>query len=105
MILSHKHKFIFIKTRKTAGTSIEIALSRFCGKDDIITPISPEDEKIRKKIGVKPQNYHESIYDFLPLLIIELIICRGVYLSITYLIDNKTKILFKSIIREIFSKE
>jgi len=49
--------------------------------------------------------YHESIYDFLPLLILELIICIGVYLSITYLIDNKTKILFKSIIREIFSKE
>ena len=60
MILSYKHKFIFIKTRKTAGTSIEIALSRFCGKDDIITPISPEDEKIRKKIGVKPQNYHDK---------------------------------------------
>jgi len=49
--------------------------------------------------------YHESIYDFLPLLILELIICIGVYLSITYLIDNKTKILFKSIIREISSKE
>jgi hypothetical protein len=39
MIISHEHKFILLKTRKTAGTSIEIALSRFCGDDDVITPI------------------------------------------------------------------
>ncbi|MEL6382956.1 MAG: chondroitin 4-O-sulfotransferase, partial [Cyanobacteria bacterium J06626_18] len=31
MIISHEYKFIFLKTRKTAGTSIEIALSKFCG--------------------------------------------------------------------------
>ena len=37
MIISHKHKFIFFKTRKTAGTSLQIALSEFCGDDDIIT--------------------------------------------------------------------
>ena len=38
MIISHKHKFIFMKTRKTAGTSIQTALTDFCGIDDIITP-------------------------------------------------------------------
>ena len=27
-----------MKTRKTAGTSIQSALSEFCGPDDIITP-------------------------------------------------------------------
>jgi len=43
MIVSHKHKFIFLKTRKTAGTSIELALSRFCGEEDIITPIGRTD--------------------------------------------------------------
>jgi hypothetical protein len=58
MIISHKHKFIFLKTNKTAGTSLEIALSKFCGQDDIITPISPEDEEIRRKLGFPgPQNY------------------------------------------------
>lgn len=59
MILSHKHRFIFIKTAKTAGTSIEIALSKFCGPDDIITPISAQDETIRRQRGYRgPQNYH-----------------------------------------------
>ncbi len=58
MILSHKHKFIFIKTQKTAGTSIEIALSRICGQRDIIAPISMEDEKHRCDLGYRgSQNY------------------------------------------------
>jgi hypothetical protein len=39
LIVSHEHRFIFVKTRKTAGTSIELYLSRFCGPDDVITPI------------------------------------------------------------------
>jgi hypothetical protein len=41
MIISHKHRFIFIKTAKTAGTSIEIFLSPHCGEDDVFTPIHP----------------------------------------------------------------
>ena len=57
MILSHKHKFIFLKTKKTAGTSIEIALSKICGEEDIITPISNKDEITRKELGYRgPQN-------------------------------------------------
>lgn len=57
MIISHRHKFIFLKTVKTGGTSVEIALSRYCGSDDIITPISPEDEPARRELGITPRNY------------------------------------------------
>jgi len=58
MIISHLHKFIFIKTTKTAGTRIEIALSQHCGPEDIITPIQPEDEEIRRRLGFRgPQNH------------------------------------------------
>jgi hypothetical protein len=57
MIISHVHKFIFIKTFKTAGTSVEIALSKYCGPDDVITPIIPEDEAKRRELGYPgPQN-------------------------------------------------
>ncbi len=57
MIASHAHRFVFVKTRKTAGTSLEIALSRHCGPSDIVTRISPEDERLRAAAGgVGPQN-------------------------------------------------
>ncbi len=35
-IISHRHKFIFVRPRKVAGTSLEISLSRCLGEDDII---------------------------------------------------------------------
>jgi hypothetical protein len=59
MIISHKHKFIFIKPHKTAGTSVELLLSRICGINDIITPFGFDpDPKVRLKNNAKsPQNY------------------------------------------------
>ncbi len=71
MILSHEHRFIFLKTRKTAGTSIEIALSKFCGDKDIITRITKQDEVLRSQLGFRgPQNFlvRASKYDILDIL-------------------------------------
>lgn len=53
MIISHKHKFIFIKTYKTAGTSLEAYLSEFCGESDVLTPIYPpvEGHRARNESG------------------------------------------------------
>lgn len=57
MIASHAHRFIFLKTRKTAGTSVEIALSSVCGPDDTVTPIHEDDEVLRAAQGVEPRNW------------------------------------------------
>ena len=40
MILSHKYKFIFIKTKKTSGTAFETVVSKYLDQNDIITPLS-----------------------------------------------------------------
>ncbi len=63
MIISYKYNFIFIKTQKTAGTSLEICLSKYLGPDDVITPLSPPDEEIRRNIGARgPQNNKNLSY-------------------------------------------
>ncbi len=78
--------FPYANTAKYLGATLAFIVIFFITSDFIIT-------------------YQESIYNFLPELILQLAICIGIYLSLTYFIDNKTKILFKSIISEIFSKE
>jgi len=57
MILSHAHKFIYIKTYKTGSTSVEAALSGSCGPDDVITEASEQLRGVRQKPA---QNYRLS---------------------------------------------
>ncbi len=61
MIVSHQHQFIFLKPKKTGGTSVELALSKLCGPDDIITPT--DEEHLRQGRG--PQNYIVPYRDWL----------------------------------------
>lgn len=61
MIICHPLKLIFLKTKKTGGTSFEVALSKYCSTDCIITPISPADELVRTQLGhAGPVNFLES---------------------------------------------
>ena len=39
MIISHKHRFIFIHGHRTGGRSITAALAKYCGPDDVITAV------------------------------------------------------------------
>ena len=57
MILSNRHRFIFIKGVKVGGTSVEIALSPLCAPDDIVTPITAIDELERLGAGGGARNY------------------------------------------------
>lgn len=53
MIISHTKKFVFLRTGKTASSSIEVYLSQFCSAEDILTPLGnfgSDDEDEFKKI-------------------------------------------------------
>lgn len=60
MILSLKHKFLFLKGRKVGGTSVEMALSVLCGPDDVVTPITARDEVERMRMGGRARNYSDD---------------------------------------------
>ena len=56
MIISHKHKFIFFKPLKCAGSSVELSLIPHCGDEDIITGSGYEDELIESNFLYVPRN-------------------------------------------------
>lgn len=59
MVISHRYKFIFIKTTKVGGTSLELLLDKLLGPDDTLTPHKhPED-------GYEPRNY-QGAFDAAP---------------------------------------
>ncbi len=56
MILSLAHRFVFIKTIKTAGSSIEIALSALCEDGAVVTPLYPPEPSHRPR-NFAPQGF------------------------------------------------
>lgn len=53
-----EQKLLFFKPKKTAGTSVEIALSCNAVAEDIVTPVMPLDERKRYEVGGRfPQNW------------------------------------------------
>lgn len=54
-IISFKHDLIFVKTTKTAGTSIEVELARRLEADAIVTPVIPPVD------GHAPRNYRRGV--------------------------------------------
>ena len=60
MLLSRKHNFIFIKTIKVAGTSVEYALSKLCKEpEDVVTPLGAQADIMRLAEGCVPRNYSD----------------------------------------------
>lgn len=51
MIISHEHRFVFIKTRKTGGSSVETLLRHVAGENAVITPLLPEPAGLREPLG------------------------------------------------------
>ena len=95
MIISKKNNFIFLKTAKTAGSSIEFYLSQFCGNNDTITSLLPNEEKLKKKFNLKIKKNYEfkkiklTMKNFLKLSFLKKIILND-HSSLSVL-ENKIK--------------
>lgn len=65
MLVSHTHKFIYIKPKKTAGTSIQEYLEPYCKKDGIIKKYVPHShmgaEKVIEIVGEETWNSYLKI--------------------------------------------
>jgi hypothetical protein len=57
VLASYSRNFIFLKTLKTASTSLELVFSQLCGPQDIIAPIGARWEMERFRLGVVPRNF------------------------------------------------
>lgn len=65
MLISFSRQFAFVKTHKTAGTSLEIALSCICRPPDLRAPIFAPDELLLQDMGGLPatQSYRGTKLD------------------------------------------
>lgn len=57
MIISHRHRFIYLKCRKVGSTSVEMALADLCGPDDVVTPLDGEKTRPSARREVNWQNH------------------------------------------------
>ncbi len=74
MIISQKHKFIFIHCRKAAGSSVVSSLSRYLGDDDLQFSAIKDGIKLKiypPKRVVKEALRHISMSDFFSVLILK----------------------------------
>ena len=56
MIISYRHRFIFIHGPKTAGTAVAKTLATVCGPDDIVT--------LQRRNGLNKHDDSETIYHY-----------------------------------------
>lgn len=75
MIISHKHKFIFIHCRKVAGSSMKVELSKYLGDNDIV--IGSLHEILRAGIQL-PKATRRGLYTPRGLLTLLLRVAKGV---------------------------
>ena len=63
-IISHRHEFIFVRPRKVAGASIEIALSRCCGPEDVILiwPLRFDSATDEDDFGILSPQHAEAVW-------------------------------------------
>lgn len=63
--ISHKRKFIFLKTRKTAGTTTQFLLMRNYIEGDIFSKLIPEESPLIKKLNKHSSftNPHPTSYE------------------------------------------
>lgn len=50
MIISHRHRYIFVHIPKTGGTSLTLALENRVGRDDIILSDTPKGRSRRRRV-------------------------------------------------------
>lgn len=56
-IISFSRRFVFLKTRKVAGTSVEALIRPYLGSEDIVPAVTPRDEFYCANQGAISRNY------------------------------------------------
>jgi len=88
MMVLHDPEIIFLKSRKTAGSSIELALSAFAQEGDVVTPIDEGLGDIRERASrgyTSPRNYSKGLVEFF---------CKPTYRDLRDLIKGKPLLKF-----------